>query len=122
MAANEAPRPPYILLFDEVASDALPLVILVDDRAAVPLFDSEGGAKQFLASADFGTYLEAVEVSKGGLIRALEDVRDHAGYVALNPPPAERGGMRVRMGGLAELIEALQQNPEDDLFGIGGLN
>jgi hypothetical protein len=30
--------------------------------------------------------------------------------------------MRVRMGGLRELIEALQQNREDDLFGLGGLS
>ena len=41
------------------------------------------------------------------------------GYVALNPPPAAQGGMKVRMGGLEELVEALQTNPEDDLFGIG---
>jgi hypothetical protein len=30
--------------------------------------------------------------------------------------------MRVRMGGLRELIEALQQSPEDDLFGLGGIS
>jgi hypothetical protein len=30
--------------------------------------------------------------------------------------------MMVRMGGLKELIDALQQNPEDNLFGLGGLS
>lgn len=122
MPAEEAPQPPYVLLFEEVAPDALPLVILVDERAAVPLFDSEESAKVFLASTGFGAGMEAVEVSKAGLIRALEAVRDHAGYVALDPPPAKQDGMKVKMGGLGELIEALQTNPEDDLFGIGGLN
>ena len=100
----------------------MPLVVLVDDRAAVPLFDSQGRAEEFLTSTDFGAELKAVEVSKAGLIRALEAVRDHAGYVALNPPPASQGGMKVRMGDLGELIEALQTNPEDDLFNLGGHN
>lgn len=121
MPAEEAPQPPYVLLFEEVTPDAPPLVILVDDRPAVPLFDLETTAETFLASAGFGEDLEAVEVSKAGLIRALEAVREHADYVALNPPPASRGGMKVRMGGLEELVEALQTSPEDDLFGIGGL-
>ena len=65
----------------------------------------------------FGASMEAVEVSKAELIRALESVREHADYVALDPPPATRGGMKVRMGDLGELIEALQTSPEDDLFG-----
>lgn len=119
MATNEAPQPPYILIFEEVEPGALPLVILVDDRAAVPLFDSEERAEEFLASTGFGA-LEAIEVSKGGLVRALEAVREPVGYVALNPPPAAQGGMKVRMGDLEELIEALQTNPEDDLFNLGG--
>lgn len=122
MPAEEAPQPPYVLLFEEISPDALPLVIVVGDRAAVPLFDSEAAAKAFLSSAGFGADLEAVEISKAGLIRALEAVEDHAGYVALNPPPSTEGGMKVKVGGLAELIEALQTSPEDDLFGIGGLN
>lgn len=119
MAATEAPKPPYILLFEEVEPGALPLAILVDDRAAVPLFDSVDRAEEFVSSTDFGA-LEAVEVTKSGLIRALKSVREPVGYVALNPPPAGRGGMRVRMGGLEELIEALKTNPEDDLFSLGG--
>ena len=122
MPAKEAPQPPYVLLFEEITPDALPLVILVDEKAAVPLFASATAAEVFLASTGFGETLEAVEVSKAGLLRALESVREPAGYVALNPPPATRGGMKVEMGGLAELIEALQTNPEDDLFGIGGLS
>ena len=121
MPAEEAPQPPYVLLFDEVTPDALPLVILVDERVAVPLFGSETGARAFLDSAGFGAGLEAVEVSKAGLIRALEAVREAADYVALDPPPAARGGMKVKMGDLGELVEALQTNPENDLFGIGGL-
>ncbi|MGB3632734.1 MAG: hypothetical protein WA982_01700 [Rubrobacteraceae bacterium] len=111
-----------MLVFDEIKPDALPLVILLDERPAVPLFDSEDAAAAFLISAPFGTDMEAVEVSKAGLIRALESVRENADYVALNPPPSTRGGMKVKMGGLGELIEALQTNPEDDLFNIGGLN
>jgi hypothetical protein len=116
------PRPPYVLLFEEVVPDALPLTILVDDRGAVPLFDSIERTEAFLASTDFGADFEAVEVSKTGLTRALESVEHEVGYVAFNPPPAGEGPMRVRMGDLKELIEALQQNPGDDLFGLGGLS
>ena len=116
------PGPPYVLLFEEVVPGALPLTILVDDRGAVPLFDSEDRAEAFIASTDFGADFEAVEVSGAGLARALESVEDEVGYVAVNPPPAGEGPMQVRMGGLGELIEALQQNREDDLFGLGGLS
>ena len=116
------PRQPYVLLFEEVVPGALPLTILVDDRGAVPLFDSEGKADAFLASADFGADFEAVEVSGAGLARALESVEDEVRYVAIDPPPVGEGPMRVRMGGLRELIEALRQNQEDDLFGLGGLS
>jgi len=111
------PHPPYVLLFEEVVPGALPLTILADDRGAVPLFDSEAKARAFLASTDFGAAFEAVEVSGAGLTRALESVEDEIGYVAINPPPAGEGPMRVRMGGLRELIDALQQSREDDLFG-----
>ncbi len=116
------PQPPYVLLFEEVVPGARPLTILVDDRGAVPLFDSEAKAGAFLASTDFGDDLEAVEVSGAGLVRALESVEDEVGYVAIDPPPAGGGPMRVRMGDLRELIEALQQSREDDLFGLGGLS
>ena len=122
MASEEMPGQPYVLLFEEVVPGAIPLTILVDDRGAVPLFDSEDKAEGFLASTDFGAEFEAVEVSGAGLARALESVEGEVGYVAINPPPAGEGPMRVRMGGLEELIEALRQNHEDDLFGLGELS
>jgi hypothetical protein len=114
------PRPPYVLLFEEVIPGARPLTILVDDRGAVPLFDSETKAREFLASVDLGVP-EPVEVSSAGLIRALESVADEVGYVALDPPPARvEGGMSVRMGSLRELVDALETSRgEDDLFGLG---
>jgi len=113
------PRPPYVLLFEEVVPGARPLAILVDDRGAVPLFGSESKARDFLASTDLGRGLEPVEVSSAGLIRALESVADEVEYVALDPPPPRRRGMRVRMGSLRELVEALETSQEDDLFGLG---
>jgi hypothetical protein len=119
MASEEMPRPPYVLLFEEAVPGAPPLTILVDDRGAVPLFDSGDKAEAFLASTDFGRDFEPVEVSGAGLARTLESVEDEVEYVAINPPPAGEGPMKVRMGGLAELIEALRQNREDGLFGLG---
>jgi hypothetical protein len=120
MASSEMPRPPYVLLFERVVPGARPLAILLDDRGAVPLFDSEAKAQEFLSSAGFLPDLEPVEVSNAGLIRALESVADEVGYVALNPPPAGEGGMRVRMGSLRELVDALETSrAEDDLFGLG---
>ena len=120
MASEELPRPPHILLFEEVVPDARPLAILVDERGAVPLFDSAAKAAAFLASTNLGLDLEPVEVSRAGLIRALESVKDAVEYVALNPPPAREGGMRVRMGSLRELVDALEASRQgDDLFGLG---
>ena len=114
------PQPPYVLLFEEVVPGARPLTILVDDRGAVPLFDSEEKAGAFVASTDFGVGLVPVEVSGAGLVRALESVGEDVEYVAINPPPAGEGPMKVRMGGLEELIEALQtSHQEQDLFGLG---
>jgi len=109
------PQRPYVLLFEEIVPGARPLTILVDDRGAVPLFDSEEKAGAFVASTDFGAGLEPVEVSGAGLIRALEEVD----YVAINPPPAGEGPMKVRMGGLKDLVDALRQGQEDNLFGLG---
>jgi hypothetical protein len=124
MPSREAPQPPYVLLFEEAAPGAEPLMISVDGLyPALPLFDSNKKAQAFLSSADFGPGWKPVEVSGMGLIAVLESVRDHIEYVALNPPPASEGGMRVEMGGLKELIEALEQGRrEDDLFGLGGLS
>ena len=122
MPAREAPRPPYVLLFEEAAPAAEPLAISVDDRPALPLFDSAEKAEAFLASTNFGPGHKPVEVSGAGLLAVLESCRDRVEYVALNPPPATQGGMRVEMGSLQELIEALQAEGEDDLFRLGGLS
>ena len=117
------PQPPYVLLFEEAAPLPAPLLISVDGRGALPLFDSAEKADAFLASADFGPDWKPVEVSGAGLVAVLESCRGQVEYVALSPPPArEEGGMKVEMGGLEELIEALQTSPEDDLFGLGDLN
>ena len=122
MPAREAPQPPYVLLFQEAASGAEPLLISVGDRGALPLFASAENAQAFLDSADFGPDWKPVEVSGMGLIAVLEGCRGKVEHVALDPPPASESGMRVEMGGLDELIEALQTGGgEDDLFGIGGL-
>jgi len=122
MPAREAPQPPYVLLFQEAAPGAEPLMISVDDRPALPLFDSNEKAQSFLEAADFGPEWKPVEVSGAGLLTVLETCRGAVEYVALDPPPATEGGMKVEMGGLEELIEALKGSPEDDLFGIGGLS
>ena len=117
------PQPPYVLLFEEAAPLPAPLLISVDGRGALPLFDSAKKANTFLSSADFGPDWKPVEVSGAGLVAVLESCRGQVDHVALSPPPArEEGGMKVEMGGLEELIEALQTSPEDDLFGLGGLN
>ena len=122
MATNEPPQPPYVLLFEEAAPGAVPLLISVDDRRALPLFDSAEKAQGFVDSTDFGPDWKPVEVSGAGLLAVLETCRGQVEYVALNPPPArEGGGMQVEMGGLEELLEAFQASREDDLFGLGGL-
>ncbi len=118
MPAREL-EPPYFLLFEDPKPGAEPLMVSVDDRPALPLFGSAEKAEAFLASADFGAGWRPVEVSGTGLLAVLEGCRGKVEYVALNPPPARTGGMRVEMGGLEELIGALRQNPEDDLFGLG---
>jgi hypothetical protein len=121
MPANEI-QPPYVLLFEEAAPDAEPLTIAVDDRPALPLFDSNEGAEAFLRSTDFGPDWKPVEVSGAGLLVILESCRGAVPYVALNPPPATAGGMKVQMGDLEDLIRALETTrSEDDLFGLGGL-
>ncbi len=119
MPAREAPKPPYVLLFEEVAPGAQPLMVSVDERPALPLFDAVEKAEAFLASADFGPDWRPVELSGAGLLAVLEACRGKVDYVALSPPPATEGGMKVEMGGLGELIEALRQSTENDLFGLG---
>ncbi len=120
MAANEPPQPPYVLLFEEAAPGAMPLLISVDGRGALPLFDSAEKAQDFVDSTDFGSDWKPIEVSGAGLLTVLETYRGQVEYVALNPPPAEEGGgMRVEMGSLEELIEAYGASREDDLFDLG---
>ena len=112
--------PPYVLPFREAAPGADPLVFLVDDRPALPLFGSAEKARAFLDSADFGPGWKPVEVSGAGLLAVLEECRAQADYVALDPPPAGEGGMKVEMGRLEELIETLQSGQQEtDLFGLG---
>jgi len=118
MPAREI-APPYWLIFERAAPGAEPLMVSVDDRPALPLFDAAGKAQAFLDSADFGPSWRPVEVSGAGLLAVLEACQGQVGHVALNPPPARAGGMRVEMGALGELIQALRRNPEDDLFGLG---
>src|ERR687894_3303702 len=121
MTANEPPQPPSLLLFEEAAPGAVPLLVSVDGRGALPLFDSAEKAKDFVDSTDFGPDWKPIEVSGAGLLAVLETCRGQVEYVALNPPPArEGGGMKVEMGGLEELIEAFQGSREVDLFGLGG--
>jgi len=120
MPARDMPQPPYVLLFLEAAPGADPLVFLVDDRPALPLFGSAEKAQAFLDSADFGPGWKPVEVSGAGLLAVLEGCRGQAKYVALDPPLAGESGMRVEMGSLEELISALQTSrQETDLFGLG---
>ena len=121
MATRDMPQPPYVLLFEEAAPGADPLVIPVADRPSLPLFDSVTKAETFLSSTDFGPGWKPVEVSGAGLLAVLEGCREKAEYVALNPPPARKeGGMRVEMGSLEELIDALETSRrETDLFGLG---
>lgn len=119
MPARVAPQPPYVLLYEEAAPGMEPLLVSVDDRPSLPLFDSAQKAQAFLDSTDFGPNWKPVEVSGAGLLVALEECRDKARYVALNPPPAGEGGMKVEMGRLEELIEALQTGKDEmDLFGL----
>lgn len=109
-----------MLLFRDREPGAAPLAIQAGGRVAIPLFGSTVKARSFLGSADFGDGWEPVELSVNGLIRVLESCRDQAGYVALDPPPATESGMRVEVGSLKELLEALRQSQEEnDLFGLG---
>ena len=121
MTENELPRPPYILLFEKGDRRGEPLAISVDGKSTLPLFDSTKRAAAFLSSTGFGPAWETVEVSTAELIDALGAYRDAVDYVAINPPPAtDFGGMKVRIGRLDELIEALrQERREDNLFDLG---
>jgi hypothetical protein len=123
-ASNEPPKPPYFLIFDESENEDHPLTISVSERGAIPLFSSGHRARDFLASTGFGAGWEPVEVSVERLVETLEEHRDIVEYVAHDPPPAGEGGMRVRMGKLADLSESLKERARNSagLFDIGGLS
>lgn len=122
-AADELPQPPYFLVFEN--EDDPPLTILVDERPAIPLFTSSANAERFLSSTDFGEDLKPVEIPTKRLISVLETYKEQVGYAALDPPPAGESGMKVRMGGLEELLQALRQSQRSDdldLFDLGGFD
>ncbi len=122
-ASTAPPKQPYILLFESGDSGSLPLAVMVSDRGAVPLFNSKEKAEAFLKSTELGDEFSPVEVSAARLVETLEMVREQVEFVAINPPPAGEGGMKVRMGGLAELIEALREGRDEvDLFDFLGEN
>lgn len=122
MAANEPPKPPYFLVFE--ASDetrSQPLTVAAAGRGAIPLFTSAERARDFLSSTDFGADWEPAQVSPEKLVTMLEAHRDLVDYVAHDPPPAGEGGMKVRMGKLTELSDALRERARNEagLFDIG---
>lgn len=93
------------------------MAISVDDRPALPLFTSADKALRFLESTGFEVNVQQVSVS--GLLGVLEGLRNKVRYVAIDPPPASEGGMRVEMGRLAELARAIEQSlQEDDPLGL----
>ena len=65
MASNEMPQPPYFLVFEEVVPGAQPLAITVDERGAVPLFDSAAKAEAFLASRGSSGHSSRSETGSG---------------------------------------------------------
>lgn len=120
---TEPPKQPYILAFEDGDAASLPLAVMISDRSAVPLFDSNDKAEAFLSSISLHGEFSPVEVSTSALIATLETVRDEVEYVAINPPPESEGGMRVRMGSLPELIEALREGRDEvSLFDFLGGN
>lgn len=124
-ASNEPPRPPYLLVFE--ASDesrSQPLTVEAAGRGAIPLFTSAERARNFLASTDFGADWEPAQVSVERLVEILEAHRGLVEYVAHDPPPAGEGGMKVRVGKLADLSDALRERARNEagLFDIGGLS
>lgn len=121
-SSSEPPKQPYILSFEDASS--LPLAMRMSERAAAPLFDSMEKAESFLSSVGLDGEYSPVEVSTARLIETLEPFGDIIEYVAINPPPEKvGGGMKVRMGSLVELIEALREGRDEvDLFDFLGEN
>ena len=122
MPADEPPKPPYFLVFETSEASEQPLTIAADERAAIPVFGSEERAREFLSSTDFGGGWRPVQVSPEQLVSVLEAHRGLVEYVAHDPPPAGESGMKVRMGKLPELSDALRERARNEmgLFDIGG--
>ena len=83
--------------------------------------DSAERAGEFLSSTDFGAGWEPAQVSPERLVSVLEAHRSLVEYVAHDPPPAGKRGMKIRMGRLAELSDSLRERARDEagLFDIG---
>lgn len=122
MPADEPPKPPYFLVFETSEASEQPLTIAADERAAIPVFGSEKRAREFLSSTDFGGDWRPIQVSPEQLVSVLEAHRGLVEYVAHDPPPAGESGMKVRMGKLPELSDALRERARNEmgLFDIGG--
>lgn len=124
-AGGEPPKPPYFLILESSEeSTGQPLTIEVSERGALPLFSSATRAQDFLSSTDFGAGWEPAHVSMEQLVETLEAYRELVEYVAHDPPPAGEGGMKLRMGKLADLSDSLKERARNEagLFDIGGLN
>jgi hypothetical protein len=92
------------------------LAIVLDDGEAIPLFDSEEEAGEFLASTgDFGEDWRAREVSARELAELLEYQGEEVEYVALSPPPENlEGGMEVQVIYREILIDLLMRQTAAD--------
>ncbi|WP_119066349.1 hypothetical protein [Rubrobacter indicoceani] len=115
-ASTEPPNPPYIVPFEGGREWNLPLALVIGSRSALPLFDDHARAAEFIASGGFGGYAP-VELTTDALVATLRSVSGQVEYVAVNPPPAGEAGIKVRMGGLTELADALAESRDEvDLF------
>lgn len=115
-ASTNPPNPPYIVPFEGGREWNPPLALMIGDRSAVPLFDAGTRATDFLTSGGFDGY-KPVEITTEVLISTLRDLEGQVEYVAINPPPSSTSGIKVRMGGLTELADALGESRDEvDLF------
>lgn len=110
------PNPPYIVPFEGGREWNLPLALVIGERTALPLFDDEPRARNFVSSGGFGDYAP-VELTTDALVETLRSVAGQVEYVAINPPPAGEQNLKVRMGRLEELAAALEDSRDEvDLF------
>ncbi|MGI8650859.1 MAG: hypothetical protein ACR2KW_10870 [Rubrobacter sp.] len=111
-ASTDPPNPPYIVPFEGGREWNLPLALVIGSRSALPLFDDDARAAQFLTSGGFDGYAP-VELTTEALIETLRSVSSQVEYIAINPPPAGEVGTKVRMGGLTELADALESSSDE---------